>query len=171
MADSEIQLNLLADKKQDKGLEEIVQFIERKEAGKRSAGKLLQTQGAAATHSQYRRDKQNDTENTPSDQQPPHDQNKCCSYCGKHGQGTNAPPKLRRNVCPAYGHTCEHCGRQNHYQKVFRSKDNLNHSSPSQQQSTQMIAIPWDSHPPLSNLRQLPSPLWQTLDVKVVWLA
>ena len=123
LADGEIQLDLVADKKQDKGLEEIVQFIERKEAGKRSAGKLLQTQGAAATRSQYRRDEQNDTKNTPSDQQPPHDQNKCCSYCGKHGHGTNAPPKLRRNVCPAYGHTCEHCGRQNHYQKVCRSKD------------------------------------------------
>ena len=98
LADGEIQLDLLADKKQDKGLEEIVQFIERKEAGKRSAGKLLQTQGAAATRSQYRRDKQNDTKNTPSDQQPPHDQNKCCSYCGKHGHGTNAPPKLRRTL-------------------------------------------------------------------------
>ena len=27
-----------------------------------------------------------------------------------------------RNVRPAHGHTCEHCGRQNHYQKVCCSK-------------------------------------------------
>ena len=40
LADSEIQLDLLGDRNQDMGLEEVFQFIEAKEAGKRSAGRL-----------------------------------------------------------------------------------------------------------------------------------
>ena len=40
LADSEIQLDLLGDRNQDMSLEEVFQFIEAKEAGKRSAGRL-----------------------------------------------------------------------------------------------------------------------------------
>ena len=54
LADSEIQLDLLGEKNQDMTLEEVFQFIEAKETGKRSAGRLLETQGAEATRSQYR---------------------------------------------------------------------------------------------------------------------
>ena len=50
LADSEIQLDLLGDRKQDMSLEEVFQFIEAKEAGKRSAGCLSQSQGADAAH-------------------------------------------------------------------------------------------------------------------------
>ena len=44
LADSEIQLDLLGDKNQDMILEEVFQFTEAKEAGKRSAGRLSETQ-------------------------------------------------------------------------------------------------------------------------------
>jgi hypothetical protein len=130
LADGEIQLDLLADKKQDKTLEEVIQFVERKESGKRSAGQLLQSQGADSTRSQYRRGK-NEARNTPIVQQPTQDQNDCCSYCGKHGHGKNAPPKIRKNTCPAYGQTCEHCGRLNHFKNVCRSKDKPKRQAPS----------------------------------------
>lgn len=63
LADSEIQLDLLGDKNQDMTLEEVFQFIEAKEAGKRSAGRLLETQGADATRSQYCRGKQEEVKN------------------------------------------------------------------------------------------------------------
>lgn len=43
LADNEIQLDLLGDKNQDMSLEEVFQFVEAKEAGKRSAGRLLQS--------------------------------------------------------------------------------------------------------------------------------
>ena len=55
LADSEIQLDLLGHRNQDMSLEEVFQFIEAKEAGKRSAGHLSQSQGVDATNSQYRR--------------------------------------------------------------------------------------------------------------------
>lgn len=41
-------------------LEKLFQFIVAKEAGKRSAGRLSQSQGVDATSSQYRRAKQDD---------------------------------------------------------------------------------------------------------------
>ena len=53
LANSKIQLDL-GEKNQDMTLEEVFQFIEAKEASKRSAGQLLETQGADANHSQYR---------------------------------------------------------------------------------------------------------------------
>ena len=55
LADEEIQLDLLGERNQDMSLEEVLQFVEAKESGKRSAGRLLQTQGAEAIRSQYRR--------------------------------------------------------------------------------------------------------------------
>ena len=45
LANSEIQLDLLGDKNQDMTPEEVLQFVEVKESGKRSAGRLLQAQG------------------------------------------------------------------------------------------------------------------------------
>ena len=41
IADAEIQLDLLGDQKQDMPLKEVFQFVEAKEAGKRSASRLI----------------------------------------------------------------------------------------------------------------------------------
>lgn len=79
LAYSEIQLDLLGDENQDMTLEEVFQFIE---AGKRSAGRLLETQGADATRSQYRSGKQEELKNRRID-----NKNELCSYCGKRGHG------------------------------------------------------------------------------------
>ena len=118
LADSEIQLDLLGDQNQDMTLEEVFQFIEAKEAGKRSAGCLSQTQGVEAAHSQYRRVKQEEIK-----QHKAGDNNELCSYCNKRGHGRNAPTRIRRNNCPAYGTTCDWCGRPNHFEIVCHSKD------------------------------------------------
>ena len=53
LADHEIQLDLLGDKNQNMLLEEVIQFVEAKEAGKRSAGHLQEAQATNATCSQY----------------------------------------------------------------------------------------------------------------------
>ena len=98
-------------------LEEVFHFIEAKEAGKRSAGWLLETQGADATRSRYRRGKQGDLRNNKI-----HNKHETCSYCGKQGNGKNSPAKTRKNEYPAYGKTCAHCGRPNHLEAACRSK-------------------------------------------------
>ena len=48
IADAEIQLDLLGDKKQDMTLEEVFQFVEAKEAGKRSASRLIDSHSVEA---------------------------------------------------------------------------------------------------------------------------
>ena len=112
MSDPEIQLDLLSDSNQDMTLEEAFKFIEAKEAGKRSAKHLIDSQGADATQSSYKQEKR--TLVKPDDQ---------CGYCGKKGHGKSAPVGLRKKSCPAYNHTCSHCGILNHYDNMCRNKD------------------------------------------------
>ena len=38
-----------------------------------------------------------------------------CTYCGRSGHGTAS---RRRQQCPAFGKTCQSCGRQNHYSQL-----------------------------------------------------
>ena len=75
---SEIQLEHLGEKNQDMTLEEVFQFNEANKASIRSVVCLLETQGADATHSQYRHGKQEDLKNYKI-----HNKNETCSYCGK----------------------------------------------------------------------------------------
>jgi len=111
--DPDIQLDLLGDKNQNMSLEEVFQFVETKEAGKRSASRLLDAHSVEAASS-YRRAKQ-----TPSK-----DNQEACSYCGKRGHGKKSVAQIRKTQCPAYGHRCELCYRDNHFESVCRSKDN-----------------------------------------------
>ena len=123
LADNEIQLDLLGDKNQDMSLEEVFQFVEAKEAAKRSVGLLLQSQGAEAIRSQYRKTRQEEVKQNAVRADPPKDKNELCSYCGQRGHGKNAPTKVRKAECPAYGKSCGHCGRHNHLATVCRGKN------------------------------------------------
>lgn len=89
LADSEIQLDLLGDRNQDMSLEEVLQFIEAKEAGKLSAGSLSHSQGVDAAHSQYQRTKQDAIKHRKDG-----DSHELCSYCNKQGYGKNAPTRM-----------------------------------------------------------------------------
>ena len=51
IADADIQLDLLGDENQDMTLEDVTQFIEAKESGKRSASRLLDTHETEAARS------------------------------------------------------------------------------------------------------------------------
>lgn len=117
IADAEIQLDLLGDKKQDMTLEEVFQFIEAKEAGKRSASRLLDSHPVEAASSTYRKNKSDKT--LPKDGS----RTETCSYCGKRGHGRSAPARIRKTECSAYGHICELCNRNHHLEHLCRSKD------------------------------------------------
>ena len=114
IADPDIQLDLLSDKNQDMTLEDAFQFIEAKEAGKRSASRLLDSHGAEAARSSYRREKQ-----AP----PPITSDERCGYCGKTGHGKNASHSKRKEMCPAFEHRCKHCRRSSHFDDLCRSRD------------------------------------------------
>ena len=108
--DSDIQLSLLSINNQEMSLEGVVQYVEAKESGKRSASKLAQNYQAASTsHSQYQRAKILNTGLAVK-----------CSYCGKSGHGKNAPLKARKDKCPAFGKMCSYCGIPNHFTQLCR---------------------------------------------------
>ena len=117
LEDSEIQLDLLGDKNQDMALEEMLRFIEAKEAGKRSATQLLlpHTIDAVAT-STYAHQKRGTAEE-PLLKKQDH-----CSYCGRKGHGRNAPTRLTHKECPAYETVCGHCNKDHHFESVCRGK-------------------------------------------------
>ena len=122
-ADNEIQLDLLGDKNQDMSREEVFQFVEAKEEGKRSPGRLLQSQGEEAIRSQYRKTKQEEVKQNAVRADPPKDKKELCSYCGQRGHGKYAPTKVRKAECPAYSKSCGHCGKHNHLATVCRGKN------------------------------------------------
>ena len=117
--DTEIQLDLLSHINQELTLNEVIHFVEAKEAGKRTAGKLLENHNSNAFRSTYKR--------VNSDASKLHKQDQPtdipCSYCGKKGHGEKFTPQQRRTHCPAYNHTCSLCNRLHHFEEVCRSKD------------------------------------------------
>ena len=112
LAYSEIQLDLLGDRNQEMSLEEVFQFIEVKEAGR-----LSQSQGVDAAHSQYQCAKQDEIKYHKDG-----DNNELCSYCNKRVHGKSAQTRIQQHDCPAYGTTCNKCGWQNHFASICHSK-------------------------------------------------
>ena len=111
IADPEIQLDLLGDPNQDMTLEQMFKFIEVKEAGKRSASRLLENPSATVNAtSAYKYNKSQ------------YNKNNNCGYCGKTGHGSKAPAKIRKTECSAYGHTCKLCTKPHHLEHVCRSR-------------------------------------------------
>ena len=120
IADPEIQLDLLGDKNQTMDLEDVFQFIEAKEAGKRSASSLLDSHAVNSASSSYRKTKQTHLKEGQD----------LCDYCGKKGHGRGAPARIRKTQCDAYGHKCRHCDRFHHMENVCRSRDKPRRSPP-----------------------------------------
>ena len=86
LEEPEIQLDLLGDKNQDMTFEEVLRFIEAKEAGKRSATRLIDTHRVEAAKSSYTRNKRMERiQHEPIAGTSP------CTFCGKKGHGRTAP--------------------------------------------------------------------------------
>ena len=88
--DQEIQQALLGDRNQEPCLEEIIQFVESKESGKRSAIRLLDSRAVGAI-SRYHRSNKDETKASKSTQlasraaainRPNSDPHEPCHYCG-----------------------------------------------------------------------------------------
>ena len=110
-------MDLLGEKNQDMTLEQVLKFVEAKYAGKRSASRLLLPQATdTVTRSSYRKQKKAQPKDVP-----PRDQDTCI-YCVTKGHGRNAPTKVRRKECPAFGTKCNHCNKDHHFE-VCRNKN------------------------------------------------
>ena len=84
LADQEIQLDLLGEKNQEMTLKDMIEYIEAKESGKRSASRLLDPQSTDAISSSYRRGKQHDVRNKGGGrpEKPKSKPKEVCIYCG-----------------------------------------------------------------------------------------
>ena len=101
LEDSEIQMDLLGDKNQDMTLEQVLRFVEPKEAGRRLASRLLLPQATdAVVRSSYRKQK--------------------TQYCGTKGHGQNPPTRVRRKDCPAFGIKCNYCNKDHQQRPPLR---------------------------------------------------
>lgn len=118
IADTEIQLDLLGDQKQDMSLEEMFKFVEAKESGKRSATRLIQTHNtSAARNSTYTQGKKEIWKPQTGNES----EHMLCSYCGKRGHGHKSSILIRKKSCPAYGKFCKKCSKPNHFDSLCRS--------------------------------------------------
>lgn len=129
ISDPDIQLELLGHTNQDMCLEEVLKFVETKEAGKRSATRLIDHHQAGAVHSQYRRGKRDSfnkpKEDNDTNRDTKRDSGSKCGYCGTNCHSTSAS-RSRQSTCPAYNHKCGNCQRLHHFDHVCRSKDRKN---------------------------------------------
>ena len=99
LADSDIQLELLGHTNHDMNLEQVVSFIESKEAGKRSAMKLSQAQGIQAVRSAYKQSKSvTDKIKSTMVKRQATNATTPCGYCGKPRWGTS---KVMSGTLPA----------------------------------------------------------------------
>ena len=108
ISDNDIRLDVLSNLNQNMGLEELVSFIESKEAGKRSLAQLTSSATTNAMCSNYKKSQ------TPAGNKI----NRSCHYCGTTGHGDGSNMRTRREKCPAYGKTCTTCNRRNHLSSV-----------------------------------------------------
>jgi len=119
IADQDIQLELLGHTNQDMPLEDVFRFVEAKEAGKRSATRLIDHQTAASVKSTYSRKKRDDLKATGDNHY--RETNLNCSYCGLPGHSSD--PQERKESCPAYQHKCGYCSRPRHFDHMCQKKN------------------------------------------------
>ena len=114
LADPEIQKEIMSDLNQKRTLEETLGLVEAKESVRRSMAQLSIPQTVDAVDSTYKKLKRP----MQKGRTPVGD---VCTYCEVVGHGRNAPTRVRRTKCPAFGKVCGNCGKENHMTKVCRS--------------------------------------------------
>ena len=118
LADPEIKQGLLGEPDQPLSMERAMLYVESKEAAKTSVSLLDPgTSMGAVRRSGYKKTPRAGRmqPNTDTDDEK-------CYFCGKTGHGKYPPISLRSAECHAFGHTCGKCGKQNHADRVCRSK-------------------------------------------------
>ena len=104
--DSDIQQYILGRNDQNIILEDIIKFVEAKEAGRRSTS--LQNLSASTLFSYKQLDK---------------DQHLVkCRKCGKSGEDDRRDTQARKEKCKSWDKICSHCDKRNHVADVCRSK-------------------------------------------------
>ena len=126
LANDALQADMLAKTESLRTLEQNVNHAEAFEAAMRDQNKISGISDMAGFRmSAYRRHRKALNAPHPPNTRDPVEmrpQHKPCNGCGSYshgGPGTGDRPRM----CPAWGQTCNICGKQNHFGKVCRSKN------------------------------------------------
>ena len=106
--DKDIKLDILS--MQEKGLEETVKCIESKESGKIARKKVGEIEAKVSVVK---------TEETPK--------LKRCRNCNRTGH--NSSIKERERSCPAWGKSCDNCGKEGHFKACCKSLKRQSHAN------------------------------------------
>ena len=90
---------------QDMSLKGFFHFVERKEDGRRSANRLLESQ-STENISQYRKNQRNHHKDLADNKSEP------WNFCGKRDHGRNASSHIPKTNDPAYNTTCDYCDKK-----------------------------------------------------------
>ena len=123
LADNEIRVDILSDASTKTNLDDIVNSIEAKEVGKKSASHLNSTCKINAIRSTYKQEAKQTQRIHHQNQKPDNNftrsrktRPKGCTHCGS--QGHHKDHESRRKYCPAFNHTCKKCKIRGHYESV-----------------------------------------------------
>ena len=105
------------------GPQETIRFIEAKESGKRSAGRMHYNPATVPTSvdaasSTYKRNERRRFQGRLPDRRIS-SQTCPCSHCSKTGHGSGRQERM--NLCPAFNHTCVNCNLPHHFESVCRT--------------------------------------------------
>lgn len=108
-------------------LEEVLQFVQAKEAGKQDSSQLSGTGGGLCRISDFQRDKTNKPPYIKPPLSPPGGlkvgkMEDKCTWCGQTGHGALVTEDERRQKCRAFDKVCRTCGKANNLDSVCRSK-------------------------------------------------
>lgn len=124
LEDEDIRMDILGQSNQNMTLEEVLQHVEAKESGKRSASRLVEgnnTMSAAAATSTYKRKERLKAQNAQTRSQG-------CDYCGQTDHDRSRQERVKH--CPAYNHKCKTCGLRHHYETVCRKSLRKSRATP-----------------------------------------
>ncbi|GFO13770.1 hypothetical protein PoB_004027500 [Plakobranchus ocellatus] len=133
LADEDIHFDVLGQANQEMSLEETIRFIEAKESGKRSAGRInpkptAVTVAVDAASSTYKQIERRRLQGGPPDRKAI-TQNQLCGHCGKAGHSSKKQERM--NHCPAFNHICNNCNLPQHFENVCRKSKQKQRTSQS----------------------------------------
>ena len=116
IVDTDVQLDPLGDCNQNMTLQEVLRFVEAKEAGKRSASRLMSEpqSSADAMRSSYKKNPPDGHKVDPMISVPTVAKLVMVNTCH--------PTSGQRSGHSAFIHTCRHCDREHHFDNMCRSR-------------------------------------------------
>ena len=130
LVDPVIQEQVLAHSSTNKNmnLDQVLQFVQAKEAGKQDSSHLTEAGGGLCRKTDFQKSKSALLHPLPGGGRTRKMEDKC-AWCGQTGHGALVTEEERKQKCRAFGKTCRTCGKNNHFDTVCKSKKQSGNTS------------------------------------------